>query len=103
MSFGVSHIKAVGLAIIAAIPLAIGNPVALACDEGGVLRCRAIQQPIQRRDCFEYLKKGPKAKAEEAAKAKTENAPYARLGRSITPPCATDNHRLHRGVGFRCC
>ena len=75
MSFGVSHIKAVGVAIIAAIPLAIGNPVALAATKDEVSRCRAIQQPIQRRDCFESLKKGPKAKAEEAAKAKTENAP----------------------------
>ena len=75
MSFGVYHIKAVGVAIIAAIPLAIGNPVALAATKDEVSRCRAIQQPIQRRDCFESLKKGPKAKAEEAAKAKTENAP----------------------------
>ena len=76
MSFGVSHIKAVGVAIIAVIPLAIGSlAVGLAATKEEVSRCRAIQQPVQRRDCFEFLKNGPKAKAEEAAKAKTENAP----------------------------
>ena len=47
----------------------------LAATKEEVSRCRAIQQPVQRRDCFGFLKKGPKAKAEEAAKAKTENAP----------------------------
>ena len=57
MSFGVYHIKAVGVAIIAAIPLAIGNPVALAATKDEVSRCRAIQQPIQRRDCFEVSEK----------------------------------------------
>jgi hypothetical protein len=83
----VSHIKAVGVAIITVILLAIGSlAVGLAATKEEVSRCRAIQQPVQRRDCFEFLKKGPKAKAEEAAKAKTENAPSPRRRMSQPPP-----------------
>ena len=53
VSFGVSNIKAMGVAIIAAILLAIGSPpVALAATEEEVSRCRAIEQPIERRDCL---------------------------------------------------
>ena len=91
MSFGVPHIKAV-----AAIPLAIGNPVALAATKDEVSRCRAIQQPIQRRDCFKSLKKGPKAKAEEAAKAKTENAPSPRRRMSQPPPLLAQDQEPRR-------
>jgi hypothetical protein len=76
VSFGASHIKAMGVAVIAAIPLVIGSPnVAPAVTKEEALRCRAIQEPIQRRDCFASLREGSKAKAEEAAKAKTGNAP----------------------------
>ena len=73
------HIKAVGAAIVAAIPLTIGSPaVAPSATKEQVSRCRAIRNNIDRRDCFESLKEGPKAKAEEAAKAKTGNAPSPR-------------------------
>ena len=74
--FGVAHINAAGMAIIAATPFAIGSPpVALAATREEVSRCRAVRNNIERRDCFEALKEGSKAKADEAAKAKTGNAP----------------------------
>ena len=74
--FGVAHINAAGMAIIAAIPFAIGSPpVALAATREEVSRCRAVRNNIERRDCFEALKEGSKAKADEAAKAKKGNAP----------------------------
>ena len=76
MSFGVSRIKAVGVAIVAAIPLVIGSPaIVSALTKEEASRCRAMRNYIERRDCFESLKEGPKAKAEEAAKPKTGNAP----------------------------
>jgi hypothetical protein len=72
VSFNVSNIKAMGVAIIGAVLLAIGSPtIALAATKEEVSRCRAIDRPIQRRECFESLKKRPKPKAEEATKAKT--------------------------------
>jgi hypothetical protein len=76
VSFGKSHIKAIGVAVIAAVPLVIGSPnVAPAVTKEEALRCRAIQEPVQRRDCFASLRERSKAKADEAAKAKTGNAP----------------------------
>ena len=76
MSFGLSRIKAVGVAIVAAILLVIGSPaIVSALTKEEASRCRAMRNYIERRDCFESLKEGPKAKAEEAAKAKTGNAP----------------------------
>jgi hypothetical protein len=76
VSFGGLNIKALGVAMVAAILLAIGSPpVAPAATKEEVSGCRAVQQPIQRRDCFASLKKRPKARTEEAMKAKTGNAP----------------------------
>jgi hypothetical protein len=76
VSFGVSRIKAVGVAIVAVIPLVIGSPaVVSALTKEAASRCRAIRNYIERRDCFESLREESKAKAEEAAKAKTGNAP----------------------------
>jgi hypothetical protein len=76
VSFGLSRIKAVGVAIVAAILLVIGSPaIVSALTKEEASRCRAMRNYIERRDCFESLKEGPKAKAEEAAKAKTGNAP----------------------------
>jgi hypothetical protein len=85
VSFGVSRIKAVGVAIVAVIPLVIGSPAvvsALTKDEAS--RCRAIRNYIERRDCFESLREESKAKAEEAAKAKTGNAPSTRAPDAAT-------------------
>ena len=87
MSFGVSHIKAVGVAIITVILLAIGSlAVGLAATKEEVSRLprHSAAHPAARLS----LKKGPKAKAEEAAKAKTENAP--------SPPGAGCRNHLHR-------
>ena len=57
MSFGVSRIKAVGVAIVAAIPLAIGSPaVVSALTKEEASRCRAMRNYIERRDCFESLR-----------------------------------------------
>jgi hypothetical protein len=76
VSFGVSRIKAVGVAIVAAIPLAIGSPaVVSALTKEEASRCRAMRNYIERRDCFESLREESKGKADEAAKAKTGNAP----------------------------
>ena len=76
MSFGVSRIKAVGVAIVAAILLVVGSPaIVSALTKEEASRCRAMRNYIERRDCFESLKEESKAKAEEAAKAKTGNAP----------------------------
>ena len=76
VSFGVSRIKAVGVAIVAAILLVVGSPaIVSALTKEEASRCRAMRNYIERRDCFESLKEESKAKAEEAAKAKTGNAP----------------------------
>ena len=76
MSFGVSRIKAVGVAIVAAILLVIGSPaIVSALTKEEASRCRAMRNYIERRDCFEFLREESKAKAEEAAKAKTGNSP----------------------------
>jgi hypothetical protein len=76
VSFGVSRMKAVGVGIVAAILLVIGNPaIVSALTKEEASRCRAMRNYVERRDCFESLKEGPKEKAEEAAKAKTGNAP----------------------------
>ena len=65
--------SAVGVAIIAAILLAIGSPaVAPAATMEEVSRCRAMRNHIQRWDCFKSLKEGPKAKATDAPKAGAE-------------------------------
>jgi hypothetical protein len=76
LSFGVSRIKAVGVAIVAAILLVIGSPaIVSALTKEEASRCRAMRNYIERRDCFASLREESKAKAEEAAKAKTGNAP----------------------------
>ena len=76
VSFGVSRIKAVGVAIVAAILLVVGSPaIVSALTKEEASRCRAMRNYIERRDCFESLKEESKAKAEEAAKAKTGSAP----------------------------
>ena len=76
MSFGVSRIKAVGVAIVAAILLLIGSPaIVSALTKEEASRCRALRNYVERRDCFASLREELKAKAEEAAKAKTGNAP----------------------------
>ena len=87
MSFGVYHIKAVGVAIIAAIPLAIGNPVALAATKDEVSRCRAIQQPIQRRDCFRVSEKRSEGQSRGGREGKNRK-------RAIPPGAGCRNH-LH--------
>jgi hypothetical protein len=76
VSFGVSRTKAVGVAIVAAILLVVGSPaIVSALTKEEASRCRAMRNYIERRDCFESLKEESKAKAEEAAKAKTGGAP----------------------------
>jgi hypothetical protein len=76
VSFGVSRIKAVGVAIVAAILLVVGSPaIVSALTKEEASRCRAMRNYIERRDCFESLKEESKAKAEEAAKAQTGSAP----------------------------
>jgi len=76
LSFGVSRIKAVGVAIVAAILLVIGSPaIVSALTKEEASRCRAMRNYIERRDCFASLREESKAKAEEAVKAKTGNAP----------------------------
>ena len=76
MSFGVSRIKAVGVGIVPTILLVIGSPaIVAALTKEEASRCRAMRNYIERRDCFASLREELKAKAEEAAKAKTGNAP----------------------------
>jgi hypothetical protein len=66
----------VGVAIVAPILLVVGSPaIVSALTKEEASRCRAMRNYIERRDCFESLKEESKAKAEEAAKAKTGNAP----------------------------
>ena len=94
MSFGVSRIKAVGVAIVAAILLVIGSPaIVSALTKEEASRCRAMRNYIERRDCFESLREESKAKAEEAAKAKTGNSPSTRA-----PDAATTSAVDHLSV-----
>ena len=87
VSFGVSHIKAVGVAIVAAILFVVGSPaIVSALTKEEASRCRAMRNYIERRDCFESLKEESKAKAEEAAKSKTGSAPSPRRRMSQPPP-----------------
>jgi len=81
------RIRAVGVAIIAAILLAIGSPaVAPAATMEEVSRCRAMRNHIQRWDCFKSLKEGPKAKATDAPKAGAEDSAKAKTGNTPSPP-----------------
>jgi hypothetical protein len=76
VSFCVSLIKAMGLALVPAIPLVIWNPViAFAVTKEEAARCRAISNNIERRDCFKSLREGASAKADEAARAKAGTEP----------------------------
>ena len=79
MSFGVSRIKAVGVGIVPAILLVIGSPaIVAALTKEEASRCRAMRNYIELRDCFASLREELKAKAEEAAKAKTVMRRYPR-------------------------
>jgi hypothetical protein len=50
------RIKAVGVAIVAAILLVIGSPaIVSALTKEEASRCRAMRNHIERRDCFESL------------------------------------------------
>jgi hypothetical protein len=76
VSLGMSAIKRVGVAIVVAVPLVIESPaVVSALTKEETARCRAMPNYMERRDCFETLREESKAKAEEAPKAKTGNAP----------------------------
>ena len=85
MSFGVSRIKAVGVAIVAAILLVIGSPaIVLALTKEEASRCRAMRNYIERRDCFEISERG--VEGESRGSRKGEDRQFA-----ITPgagcPC----------------
>ena len=57
MSFDMSDLKRVSVAVSVAVLLAIGSlTIVPATAKEGVARCRAIRHGIQRRDCFEALR-----------------------------------------------
>ena len=66
------NVKA-GVAIVAGYMLAIlCSTIAAAATKEEVARCRAIQQRVERLDCFKSLKSGPKTKTERSAPATTK-------------------------------
>jgi hypothetical protein len=57
VSFDMSDLKRVSVAVSVAVLLAIGSlTIVPATAKEGVARCRAIRHGVQRRDCFESLR-----------------------------------------------
>ena len=80
------HIKAVGAAIVAAIPLTIGSPaVAPSATKEQVSRCRAIRNNIDRRDCFEFSERGSEGESRGSRKGEDRK-------RAITPGAGSRNY-----------
>ena len=70
MSFDMSDLKRVSVAVSVAVLLAIGSlTIVPATAKEGVARCRAIRHGVQRRDCFESLRQ----KSQESQKAKAKD------------------------------
>jgi hypothetical protein len=68
--------RATGVAFIAGCMLAIASTtIGAAATKEEVAHCRAIQQRAERLDCFNSLKRSPKAKMEDAPSAPAEDKP----------------------------
>jgi len=84
-------VKATGVAVVAAYMLAILNStVAIAATMEEVARCRAIQQRVERLDCFKSLKSGPMAKTERSTPAMTKRATKSITHKTILSPTSDD-------------
>ena len=86
VSFGVSRIKAVGVAIVAAILLVVGSlAIVSALTKEEASRCRAMRNYIERRDCFELSERGVEGEGRGSRKGEDGK-------RAITPGAGSRNH-----------
>ena len=86
-----SNVRATGVAVVAGYMLAIlSSTMAAAATKKEVAQCRAIQQGVERLDCFKSLKLGRKTKTEHSAPARTEKTTKSKTYKTILSPTSDD-------------